>query len=300
MAALFAIKATGFMIGGALAVGEIWRRLPALRAGDRPARRAALAVAAGVALGTALVMVANVITTGGVGFGYNHQAVGTAPFWFSHLPQTAPEHLRTVLLLPPLLFLGAVPFWRAREPAPLLVILGFGGLMCVYFFVDSGTNWVETWVLAPRLLLPVVVFLLIGYAHLLAGLARRLTGRRWIVDGGLIIAAGAMALAVSWRHHRWQVPMGRALEAAQGLATQIGASQLDVLPQAVKAGVLFPGDVRMIEPRDANGPVVLCSDHSASYRLGVRDGRYACSLPGYRSAFQEGGFEVLARDDAQR
>jgi hypothetical protein len=298
LAALFAIKATGFLIGGAVAAGELWRRLPALRQGEPSARRALAGVALGVASGLGLVMAANVLTTGGVWFGYNHEAIGAPPFWWTHFARTAPEQLRTVVLLPPLLFLGAVPFWRAREPAPLLVILGFGGLMCFYFFVDSGTSRLETWVLAPRLILPVVVFLLIGYAHLLAGLARRLAIPRGLVGGALILVTAVLTLGISWRHHRWQVPMGHALTAAGQLTEQAGARELGVLPQAMKVGVLFPGVARQIDSSAAAPPpVVLCSDHAASYRAGHREGPFACARPGYRSAFREGGFEVLTRDE---
>jgi hypothetical protein len=110
LAAVFAIKATGFLIGGAIAAGELWHRLPELRRGAPNARRALASVVFGVASGIGLVMAANVLTTGGVWFGYNHEAIGAPPFWWTHFAHTAPEQLRTVVFLPPLLFLGAVPF----------------------------------------------------------------------------------------------------------------------------------------------------------------------------------------------
>jgi len=300
LAALFAIKATGFLIGGAIIGGEIWRRLPALRRREPHARRALAYALLGGGLGVCLVVAANVLTTGGPWFGYSHESLTAPPFWFSHFPRTAPEQLRTVLILPPLLFLGAVPYWRMREPAPLLVIVGFGSLMCFYFFVDSGTNRLETWVLAPRLLLPVVVFLLVGYGHLLAGLMRRWRALDQIAGGVLIAMTVTLALAVSSRHHRWQIPMGEALEAAQRIAGQTGVRELGVLEQAAKAGVLFPGRVRLVASTEAQAALVLCSDHAASYRQRDREGPYSCRLPGHHAAHRGGGFEVLVRDDAQR
>jgi hypothetical protein len=170
--------------------------------------------------------------------------------------------------------------------------------MCFYFFVDSGTSRLETWVLAPRLILPVVAFLLIGYAHLLAGLVRRLRLPAGIVGGSLILVTALLAFGVSWRHHRWQLPMGHALTAARQLAEQAGTRELGVLPQAMKVGVLFPGVARQLDPSNVASPlVVLCSDHAASYRAGHLEKPFSCARPGYRSAYREGGFEVLTRDE---
>jgi hypothetical protein len=291
-AALFAIKSTGFLIGTAIAAGELLRRLPDIRRGEASGRRAVASVVAGLTLGAAVVAGANWLTTGGFWFGYDHRFLGVPPFWFSFFASTAPAQLRTVLLLPPLLIAGAVPFWRRREFGPLFVIFGFGGLMCFYFFVDTSTNWIESWVLAPRLLLPVVVFLLIGYAHLLASLARLAGADRWMLP---LLAVGtvALALAVSLRHQEWQRPMGAAIEAAKRISAQTGVRELASLPQAAKAAIMFPGPVRYADPRATHERLVLCSVHGASYRLRHREGAYSCALPGYRVEYRAAGYEVL-------
>jgi hypothetical protein len=53
--------------------------------------------------------------------------------------------------------------------------------MCFYFFVDHGRTKIETLVLAPRLLLPAVAFLLVGYAEMAAGLAARFRALRRVL-----------------------------------------------------------------------------------------------------------------------
>ncbi len=291
--ALFAIKPTGFIIAGALAMGELWRRLPGIRGGDATARRAVVSTAMGMMLGGLLVVGANWLTTGGPWFGYNHEFLGVPPFWFSHFPRTAPAQLRTVLLFPPLLIAGALPFWRRREYAPLAVIAGFGGLMCFYFFVDTTPNWIETWVLGPRLLLPVVVLLLVGYAHLLAGFARRFRNGELVSVTVIAAAAVAIARMVNHRHQGWQRPAGAAVVAAKHITDRYGVRELAALPQAVRAAMMYPGTVRVANPGELNDSIVLCSDHSASHRMRDREGPYSCAFPGYRSEYREGGFEVL-------
>lgn len=296
LAVLCALKSTGSLIAFAIGAGELWRRLPALRRRERDAKRALAAIVMGGALGAALVAATNYLSTGGVWFAYDVKFLGVPFFWYTHFPHTAPAQLRTVLLLPPLLFLGAIPLWRAREYGPLLVVVGFGGLMCFYFFVDSGTTWLESFVMAPRLILPIVVYLLIGYAHLLAALARRRLGREGLVRAGLVAATAVIALAVSVRHQRWQRPMGQALDVAGRLAAAHGDAPLGVVLQTSKVGVLNRGPVRMVEAGAWDTPVVLCSDHSASYRERARDGVFSCEGPGYRVAYRgSDGFAVLVR-----
>jgi hypothetical protein len=294
-AAMFAIKPTGLLLGFAIVVGEWLRMLPALRERDTEARSRVVTSLLSIAAGFALIFATNELTAGQMWFAYDHRFLGTPPFWFSYFGKTAPAHLRTVVLFPPLLILGALPYWRRREVGPLCLIFGFGTLMCFYFFVDFGTTWVESFVLSPRLLLPAVVFLLIGYADLLATAVRRFeSADRWL---GLVLIVGtaSVALVVSIRHSHWQAPMAQARRAAEQIARQVDSRELGLTPQAVKAGLLFPGPTPVVSIVDTEVAVVLCSSRSASYRARNDGGNYSCAVPGYQADYRAGDFEVLVR-----
>ena len=223
------------------------------------------------------VAVANRLTTGGFWFAYEHPGVHT--FWPSHLLTTAPSHLLTVVLMPPLLITGAAPFLQRRELGPLAVIVGFGALMCVYFFVDTGTTWIETRILAPRLLLPVVVFLLIGYADLLARLARRITGHVTAVRVLLTAVALTVTLAISARHSRWQQAAGQALAAAERIARDRGVGELrrHARGRQDRRHVRRPRQPGGPRPPDAGGSVV-------QQPGGVASGAIACGIAVVRRA----------------
>ena len=292
--ALIATKATGFVLGFALALGDLLRLLPALCARDRDAWARVRTIAAGLLAGFTLLFATNEISAGGLWFAYDNTFLGTPPFWFTYFPKSAPAHLRTFLLLPPLLILGALPFWRRREWGPLCLIFGFGTMMCFYFFVDFGTTRLETLILAPRLVLPIVSFLLVGYADLLATLARRfLRGERFTA---LVLVAGtaAMVLVIDIRHRRWQAPMAEALRAATDATRDLGVHELGLTPEAAKAGLLFSGPTSFVERSNPKTAVVLCTVRSASYRE-PSDGPYSCALPGYRSYRRVGDYDVLVR-----
>jgi hypothetical protein len=292
-AALFMIKVTGGVIAMALLGGELLRRLPALRRREPAAWAAARTAAVAVALGVVGVLATNWLTTGGAWFGYENP--GVPVFSPSHLSRVAPQHLLTVLLMPPLLIVGAIPFWRRRELGPLAVIVGFGALMCFYFFVDVGTNWVETRIIAPRLLLPVVVFLLVGYADVLAGLSRRMTRQTLAVRLPLIAIATVSALTIGFAHARQQRPAAEAIAAVEGIARARGVTDLGILPEAEKAGVMFSGRIRSVNRAAPAGAVLLCSVRAASHRAPLRPGALSCDLPGYRPVWQGDGFFVLTR-----
>jgi hypothetical protein len=288
--AMFAVKPPGFILGFGLVAGE-WMRIFLVKEPD--AQRRVITALLSIATGFACVFVSNELSAGSLWFAYDHGFLGTPPFWYTYLPKTAPTHLRTLFFFPPLLILGAMPYWRRRELGPLCLIFGFGTMMCFYFFVDRGTTWVESLVLSPRLLLPVVVFLLVGYAELLARVAARLAANdRW-VRPLLIAGTASIALAVSARHHRWQAPMADARAAAERIARQVGSAELGLAPESAKAGLLFPGPTPLVSMADATVPVVLCSTRSASYR--APDGVFSCDAPGYRVDYSSGGFEVLVR-----
>jgi hypothetical protein len=116
----------------------------------------------------------------------------------------------------------------------------------------------------------------------------------------LVVVTAAVALVVSVRHQRWQRPMKRALDAAKKVAARNGARELGVLFHAVKVGVLFPGPVRLETSDIWRSQVVLCNEHSASYRARENEGTFACAAAGYRAQYRADGFAVLVRDDGQR
>jgi hypothetical protein len=296
-AAMFAIKPTGIILGFALAGGEGLRLLPAIRSRDRLVIKPLITIALAVATGFALTFMMNEIATGHLWFAYDQRfrQLGISPFSLHNVPRIGLVHLRTLLLFPPLLILGVYPFWCRREWGPLFVIFGLGALMCTYFFVDYGTNWIESMILAPRLVLPIVSFLLVGYADLLASLALRLRdGTPW-AGAVLVVATTAMALGISARHHRWQAPMAEALAAATRASHDVGARELGVTTDAVKAGILFSGSVRTVDGAEGGSEVVLCSTRAGSYRQ-QSESRYSCALPGYHSYRDLGDYRVLIRD----
>jgi hypothetical protein len=296
-AGLFAIKATGGMLGAAILGGEMLRRMPSLRRREEQARRALATALLATAAGFATVIACNELSTGRYWFGYDFG--GIPPFSPAHLATTAPKQLINVLVIPPLLIAGALPFWRRREWGPLAVIFGFGGAMCFYFFVDYGTNWIETLVLAPRLLLPVIVFLLIGYGALLAQLARHLGARPALLRAALGAATMGGALVIGFRHARYQRPGAEALAGAERIARDAGVRELGVLPEADKVGVMFSGNVHFVDRRHPAGMLLLCNARSASYRAPLPEGTLSCVLPGYRLVERAGDFAVLQRIEGQ-
>ena len=184
---------------------------------------------------------------------------------------------------------------RRRELAPVCLIIGFSALMCFYFFVDSGATSVESLVLAPRLLRPVVEFLLIGYADLISSGLGRVIGHDARAGTILVCDTVAIVAAVSVEHSRWQAPMAEARRAAERIVTHVGANELGLAPQAVKAGLLFDGPTPVVSMSDTSLPVVLCSERSASHRAPDDGINYSCEAPAYRSDYRVGGFDVLVR-----
>jgi hypothetical protein len=147
-------------------------------------------------------------------------------------------------------------------------------------------------ILSPRLILPAVSFLLIGYADLLAGLAARLPSLRPAQAPLLIGVPALIGLTISVRHHRMQEPNAVALAAATTVASQVGETELGLSESAFKAGMLFNGRTSSVEGGHRPA-VILCNTHSASYRKA----EYAirCELPGYDARVDGDGFRVLVR-----
>jgi hypothetical protein len=292
-----AIKATGPVLALAIVAGEGVRCWPALRARERRAFLHVGAGAVGLGAGLALSMALSWLASGKLWFSYDYRFLKTPPFWYGHFPSTAPHHARTLLLLPPLLVAGVWPLWRRRELGPLLVIAGLTGMMCLYYFVDTGRSWAETLVLSPRLILPAVAFLLVGWADLLAAVVE---ARPWACRGAtaaLVAVPALLALAISVRHRRWQEPEGEALAAASRLVSERGEHALGLTPESCKVALLYPGHTPWVReppiPGGARPGVVLCGTRSWSYRTG--DVPTTCDLAGYAVESEREGFKILVR-----
>jgi hypothetical protein len=290
-----AIKANGGFIAIALVAGEALGARHELVRRDRAALVRLGWGAAGLGLGLALTLSLNLVTTGSLWFVYDeaHKHLGHSHFWVGYLRTSAPAHLASLVLLPPLLGAGAWPLWRRRELGPLFVVVGLIGLMCFYFFIDTGRSRLETLVLSPRLILPAAAFLLIGYADLLAGLAARVPRAAGAVAVLLVILPALVCLAVSVRHRAWQEGEAAALAEAERVVAEVGAPELGLMPGAVKAGILHRGRVGLFLPGAHEPAVVLCNTASESYRDPGR--AYDCALPGYAERAERAGFHVLAR-----
>jgi hypothetical protein len=302
---LVTLKATGGVLAFAIVAGEAASSWPALRARDRAAIRRVGSGVAGGALGYALSLAQLRIANGTFASGYETLHQIYVPFALSYVRDRVPAHAKTLLLLPPLLVAGAWPFWRRRDFGPLFVAGGLFALMCVYYFADTGASRLETLVLSPRIILPVVVFLLIGYGAWLDDLVRRprpgaIEGPALVpawVAGALVTATLASVAGVSFVHWRSQRDMGIVREIASAAADAHGDHTLGVSESAAKAGVLHDGPTTVYDPARAGPAVVFCSEASASHR--VIDPPTSCKLPGYHPIAVRGGFFALARDDAR-
>jgi hypothetical protein len=313
---LVALKQTGGVLAFAIVAGEAASSWSALRGRDPAALRRVAAGVAGGVLGALVALAQNRIANGTFASGYDTVFEHIAPFSLSYLRARAPVHLTTLLLEPPLLVAGAWTFWRRRDFGPLFVIGGFFALMCVYVWADSGVTRVETLVLSPRLILPVIAFLLIGYAAWLDGLLGRLRrsapgdgppstpggapnapalAPAWLA-AGLLTVTLASGGALSYVHWRQQQAMGIVLDVASAVADAHGERTLGVTPNALKAGVLHNGPTTLFDPVSNRTAAVLCAEVSASHR--AREAHFSCRFPGYHPINSRDGFFALARDDA--
>ncbi len=285
-------KPTGVPIAAALLVGEALRQ----HAPREPSAVARLRWGGvGLAVGLALTAGFNWLEIGSIfsPYGPAHRYLPRPQFWPVYFPAKAIIHLRSLLLMPPLLVLGAWPLARRRELGPLLVIVGFTLMMCFYFFVDRGPTLLETLVLAPRLILPVVAFLLLGYADGLAGWFERRSPLEHLAPVLLLILPAAVALPLSVRHRSWQEPSAAALRVASEAVSSRHAHELGVGQNADKVALLYDGQV-VEAARAGEGPdVILCSTRSASYRR-PSEGQ-SCAMNGYDDQPLDAGFHVLTR-----
>jgi hypothetical protein len=313
---LMALKSTGSVLALAIVAGEGVSSWSALRAGDTCAWRRLGAGILGGGLGFALGLAQNRVANGTFSSGYDAVFERITPFALSYLPARLPTYLTTLLLEPPLLVVGAWTFWRRRDFGPLFVVGGFLAMMCFYFFSDTGASRLESFVLSPRLILPVIAFLLVGYSSWLDELATRVRGAvaasdarsvttppsmpqpatpAWLA-AALVVIPLVSAAAVSLRHWRNQRAMGFVLEVASAVADAQGDRTLGVTSNASKAGVLHDGPTTLFDPASTRTATVFCSERSASHRESGPS--YSCIFPGYHTVTAREGFYALARDDA--
>jgi hypothetical protein len=292
LALVVAAKPTGILIAGALIAGEAARLHPTL-----PRLRLLawlVTMGLGIGAGAGLTMVLNVIATGTPKYGYAQEDLGLPLFSLGHVPHRLPWHAAGLLLCPPLLVAGMLSLWRRRAFGPLAAVIGLVAAMCSYVFVDRGRSFAETLVLAPRLILPAVAILVIGYADLIVGLiARWRRLNRW-ASLAVVFLPAVVCWVLASRHRAWQEGPATALASAQAAASALGERDLGLMGGAFKIGMLFPGEVVATSASASRRPaVVLCGEESASHR---QPGRlFSCDLPGYDDRPLPGGFHVLVR-----
>jgi hypothetical protein len=306
-ALVVATKATGFAIAAVLLAGEALRCRAEIRQRERAILQRLAWAAGGIAAGVVLTAGLNLLSIGRVWFVYReaHAYLAKPSFWPTHLRTSAPAHIASLLLVPPGLIAGAWPFWKRRDLGPLVVALGLPAMMCFYFFIDTGRQMFETLVMSPRLILPAVAFLLVGYADLVAGLASYLLRVLPRVARSLAVWAGVLGpavlgFAVSARHRAWQEPSALALAAASKIIAARGGGprqDLGLTHAATKAGVLFPGSISWVGINGNQPDVVVCSTQSSSYRMPGQTA--SCDLPGYDDAVDSGTFHVLTHKPRQ-
>jgi hypothetical protein len=314
IAATLVAKPTGPVLAVLLIVGGLFTERHALRARDPVVMRKLFACGLGMALGIVIIVATNLIANGSPWYGY-HERLGPPNFMAKFLLTSGVAHAKSLLLVPPLLFIGVWPYWVRRDYGPLAVMTGLVGLMAIYYFVDWGRNRVDSLVLSQRLILPAIVFLMIGYAALLSDLSEHLA-RLWgpwvrsLSLAGLLILPGFAGYEIAVRHRRWQEPMRQALAAVSEVASSLGTNRIALTPSSLKYGLMFHGQTIM-EPSDrgngADAPggsaggdhqtadVILCGTRNTSYRL--LESAFSCAINGFRIARALAGCEILVRSE---
>lgn len=293
--ALVLLKPTGLIVAGGLVVGEFLRRSIGPDAKFRGTVIRELAPAAlGAAVGLVAALVINRAATGSFQFAYARSQMGFA--WI-HLGTTGIAHLKTLVLVPPGLVLGAIPLWRRREYGAIVASTLLIAVMCCFSFVDSGRNALESLVVAPRLILPAVVFLLVGWIDAVASRVEAVVPRRvipWSIAACLLVAtvATGVALAPLERTRR------EALSVAENALRARGGSLLGLGDGAFEAGLLTTSAVVWAAPGARDADVVLCATEIESLRTSLRSN--SCTLDGYEELSAIGPYRVLGRVAAPR
>lgn len=306
IAATLLAKPTGPVLAVLLMLGELLTSAGALRARHPAAVNRAVAWGVGMIVGLVAIVGLNLIANGSPWYGY-HERFGPPNFGPKFLLTAGAAHAKSLLLAPPLLIVGIWPYWKRRDFGPPVVIVGLVGLMSVYYFVDWGRNWADSLILSQRLVLPAIVFLMIGYVTLLSDALSWLEVKVATVAGwtgisrlmrtttvaGLLILPGLSGQAIGVRHRRWQEPMRKALAAVTEVAASRRTDRIGLTPNALKYGLLFPGKTTMQTTGGPNPEVILCATKNTSYRVVETD--FSCSTPGYESVRQLIGCEILVR-----
>jgi hypothetical protein len=299
-AATMAIKTTGVVSIGMILLGEsysCWRGGRALPL--RQALRPVTPLALGMILGGVVVVGLNLIANGTIHSSYRE--TGAQAFQLGFLRTSGLAHAKAFLLCPPLLIIGAWPFWQRRNQeggggfSALAVIAATTVMMSVYFFVDWGVGPIDTLVLSRRLMMPVIVFLLVGYADLLARLASKLSLTR-PAPLALIFLPAFVALAIGLKHLQWQRPRAHALARAQAWTHSKDSHELGITTWAQKIGLLYPGRTTFLFRGGPRPEIALCGTSDASYRNGAGN-KQVCALEGYRAveSLPDDGYDILER-----
>jgi hypothetical protein len=309
LAILAALEPAGAVLALGLVGGEALSRLDALREGDPTARRRLVWGLAGVVAGLLIAFGLNVLGSGRVWPAPTRELFEPG---HTHLATLLLSRVAAVVSVPPLLVTGALPYWRRRELGPLVACAALFATMGLTSFVDVGANSVETLLLAPRHLLPLVAFLLVGYAELLDDLAGRLGATQRSIDGTppaphpllawvLCVLPLVVVAGVSRAHSRHQRDMSFVRDVASEVADAHGERTLGITANATKAGLMHEGPTTLYEPAVSRPAAVFCSELPSSHWLAAHLAsapRESCALPGYHAVSSRAGFFALARDDA--
>lgn len=275
---LIAAKPAGILLAAGLIGGSWLRQAPRL-----------LAAIVGASAGLAVVVAMNFAATGGPRYA---TFLSDARFGVSFVGSSGWRHLMPLALLPPGLVLGAWPLWKRRNFGALAAVTALFGAMTFYYFVDSGRTLLESLVLAPRLTLPAVAILSVGWLALIDTLVPlRL---RQLVAIVLLAGCAVAPFGIGRLHRRWQEPMGAALDAAESQLALRHSLTLGVTPSAFKAGVMARESVIAVTHGAPDSvAVILCSNESESYRAAAP--RAPCAFDGFTESFATGPYRVLVR-----
>ena len=185
---------------------------------------------------------------------------------FSWISPRFAAHLGFYALGLVLIYPGMLWGLRYNNGLERFLVLSIVVFQSGYFFVDRGRSFLESLVLAQRLVLPAVAILLLGYASWMERLAKF----RRVAQGAVGVAALGAALAIGTRYHVFQQEWsGMAGEIDQALPP---GAFLEYDPRAMKlASVLsHPGAFLPLFPDQVHPEketrYYLASKESLTYR----------------------------------
>ncbi len=286
-ALVVAIKPTGIPLIAAMIAGEAVARLRSARS-----LQPVLWPILGAGIGLFSVVGFNLLATGTPWYAYQWAHDHVEQFSPSHFLTSSPAHLRTLLLLPPGLVLGAFFLWRRRDYGPLCAALAHFVWMSGYYYVDAGSNLIESMLVGARLMLPAIVLLFVGYSELLASVFDRVRLTK-AIGWMLLLAVAVMSLGIGVAQQRLHRPLREARVAAERLADQHDG-RIGTTFDALKAAALSSREVVYWSGADPSVCVLLCNTVSFSRQL---DRRPSCDFDGFRQQEQIGTFRILIREE---